>query len=377
MGILGFLGGKTALEKANELFNRNRLSDAIPHLVRAIELNQEPALTAAKLGTCYHHTGAWADAERAFFLAVRLNPANVQAWIMCSLAQTLQGKCADARVTARQGLGYAVAKNQELDCHLAILQSAAVETERVGYHRGPGARQSPEYRIELDTFRSARAKVLDEAKPVLARCLELAPENPNVHRFHALIAIYNAVPDEWTPHMAALQRLDFNLFQQLKEEFRRCYGREMPMAASSPNTDTQDSFRIALLSIITAEAERVGKKTEGIRKLYELGVKTGDDYDAAFGASVCYLLALDTMRKACAGRKPFVDVIVDGLTVLFTFEENPLRLNGIREMNPSEHQLRMIQAAITGFCADLDAKIVNGLGDSAYAEWSKRITMRR
>ena len=55
-----------------------------------------------KLGLCYQSIGKLTDAEKSFGLAVQLNPANVQGWIMCSIVQSLQGRFWDAESTANK-----------------------------------------------------------------------------------------------------------------------------------------------------------------------------------------------------------------------------------------------------------------------------------
>jgi tetratricopeptide (TPR) repeat protein len=229
MGLFGFMAPKTYLETAENLYRSEHYAEAIPNYVRAIELNQRPAISALKLGLCYQFTNRFADAERAYALVVRLNPANVDGWKMCSIVQTFQGKFGEAKASAKQGLSYIVANDQELDCHFAFLQALAVQIESIGYHRCVGVVQVRDYCPELDSFRSDRIELVGEACPVLLRCLELAPRNPDVHRFHVLIAIYDYHPNDWVTHMSALQQVSPPLFEQLKGEFQRCYSRAMPM----------------------------------------------------------------------------------------------------------------------------------------------------
>jgi tetratricopeptide (TPR) repeat protein len=227
---MGFLNifGSTHLEKGNKLANDKKFAEAIPHLVRAIELNQNPGFAAMKLAFCYQFMGKLSDAERAFGLAVELNPANVQGWIMRSIVQVWQGKLQDAAATARNGLRYAVTRTQELDCYLAVLQSLAVQIEAVGYHRCAGVRSAADYRRELDSNYQARGAIVREAQPVLDRCLGLAMESPDVHKFYALIDIYKYDLKNLVLHASELQRLDAAKYVEIRNEYLRCYGQELP-----------------------------------------------------------------------------------------------------------------------------------------------------
>ena len=227
MGIFNFSGG-TALEKGNKLANKKRFSEAIPYLVQAVELNQQPAFAAKKLGLCYQFIGKLTDAEKSFELAVQLNPANVQGWVMCSVVQSLQGRFLDAETTAEQGLSYSVSENQELDCCLSILQALMMQIEAVGYHRCAGERPLIDYRSELDSFSSARIALVARTLPILDRCRRLAPSNPDLHRFNAFIALYDYDLTSLINSMQTLQRLYPSVCEELKVEFRRCYGREIP-----------------------------------------------------------------------------------------------------------------------------------------------------
>ena len=226
MGIFNF-SGSTALEKGNKLANKKRFAEAIPYLVQAVELNQQPAFAAMKLGLCYQFVGKLADAEKSFRLAVQLNPANVQGWIMCSIVQSLLGRFLDAEATAEQGLSYSVSENQEVDCCLAILQALMMQIEVVGYHRCVGKPPPIPYLPNLDTFSSARMALVARTLPILDRCRRLAPSNPNLHRFNAFIALYDYDFTSLINSMHTLQKLNPSVCEELKLECRRCYGREI------------------------------------------------------------------------------------------------------------------------------------------------------
>lgn len=218
MGLLSFFKSTSDLETANRFFDKQCFAQAVPHFARAIELNQEPALSAMKLGLCYQTTGDYGNAEKSFSLASKLNPANTQAWIMLSIAQTMLKRFADAKSTAARGLSYSPNSQQAGECRLAFLQAATCEIEAIGDHR------ATKFNVNEILKRTA---LINEAIPMFEQCITEGTKVDEAWKFYGLIGIYAFQPKMWSRAMKSLRNIRSPYYESMKLEFRRCYGYEI------------------------------------------------------------------------------------------------------------------------------------------------------
>lgn len=93
------------LNIGHEFAQREMYEEAIPHFIRAVELNESPALAHNNLGLCYVNTGRTDEAIAEFSKAIELDPARPHyafnlATALVSVEQ--YGKALDAAKRARQ-----------------------------------------------------------------------------------------------------------------------------------------------------------------------------------------------------------------------------------------------------------------------------------